>query len=94
MRYAALIEVDNSREDPEDGRRGLREELAPALKAMPGFESALLLTAYDHGRGVAVIVFDSEDDARAIASSFVEGQAIRDGVVITRTDVLEVSASA
>lgn len=94
MKYAALIEVDNSREDPEAGRRGLREELAPALRAMPGFDSALLLTAYDHGRGVAVIVFESEDDARTMASSFVEGQEIRDGVVITRKDVFEVSASA
>jgi heme-degrading monooxygenase HmoA len=94
LKYAALIEVDNSREDPESGLRGLREELAPTLKAMPGFDSALLLTAYDHGRGVAVIVFESEDAARAVASSFAEGQEIRDGVVITRQDVLEVSASA
>ena len=94
MKYATLIEVDNSREDPEAGRRGLREELAPALKAMPGFYSALLLTAYDHGRGVAVIVFESKDDARAIAFSFAQGQEIREGVVVTRTDVLEVSASA
>jgi heme-degrading monooxygenase HmoA len=94
LKYAALIEVDNSREDPDSGRRGLREELAPALKAMPGFDSALLLTAYDHGRGIAVVVFESEDAARAMASGFAEGQEIRDGVVITRTDVLEVSASA
>ena len=94
MKYAALIEVDNSREDPETGRRGLREELVPALKTMPGFDSALLLTAYDHGRGVAVIVFESEEAARAVASGFAEGQEIRDGVMITRKDVLEVSASA
>jgi hypothetical protein len=79
LKYAALIEVDNSGEDPESGRRGLREELAPALKAMPGFDSALLLTAYDHGRGIAVIVFESEEAARSIASSFSEGQEIRAG---------------
>ncbi len=94
MKYAALIEVDNSREDPVAGRRGLREELAPALRGMPGFDSALLLTAYDHGRGVAVVVFESKDAARAVASGFAAGQEIREGVVITRTDVLEVSASA
>jgi heme-degrading monooxygenase HmoA len=94
LNYAALIEVDNSREDPDAGRRGLREELAPALKSMPGFQSALLLTAYDHGRGVAVIVFESEDAARLVASGFAKGQEIREGVVITRTDVLEVAATA
>jgi len=94
LKYAALIEVDNSREDPEEGRRGLRDELVPALKAMPGFDSALLLTAYDHGRGVAVIVFESEETARAVAAGLAEGEEIRAGVVVTRKDILEVSASA
>lgn len=94
MQYAAVIEVDNSREDPETGRRGLREELAPALRAMPGFASGLLLTAYEHGRGIAVVVFDSREAAETLAGGVREGSELRDGVVVTRTDVLEVSASA
>ena len=94
MRYSALIEVDNSREDPEAGRKGLQEELVPQLKGMPGFVSTLLLTAYERGRGVAVVVFDSRQAAEALASGFTHGQEIREGVVVTRTDVLEVSASA
>ena len=94
MQYAAVIEVDNSMEDPETGRRGLREELAPALKMMPGFVSALLLTAYEHGRGMAVVVFESREAAEAVAAGFAEGQEIREGVVIVRKDVLELSASA
>lgn len=94
MPYAALIEVDNSEEDPEEGRRGLREELAPALRQMPGFVSTLLLTAYEHGRGVAVVVFDAKDQAAQLASGFAAGQEIRPGVTVTRADVLEVSASA
>ena len=72
----------------------LREELAPALRGMTGFDAALLVTAYDHGRGVAVIVFESEEAARAVASGSAAGQEIREGVVVTRADVLEVSASA
>jgi hypothetical protein len=94
MQYAALIEVDNSREDPETGRAGLRQELAPALEAMSGFQSALLLTAYEQGRGVAVIVFDSNEAAEQLTSGLPVGQEIRTGVVVTRTDILEVSASA
>lgn len=94
MEFAALIEVDNSREDPESGRKGLREELLPVLTALPGFRSTLLLTAYENGRGVAVVVFDSQHAAQGLASGFSVGQEIRDGVVITRTGVLEVSASA
>ena len=93
MDYAALIEVDNSGEDPEAGRRGLRDELLPALRALPGFRSALLLTAYERGRGVGVVVFDSRAAAEAVASGFSAGQQIREGVVVARTDVLEVSAA-
>jgi hypothetical protein len=94
VHYAALIEVDNSREDPEAGRKGLRDELLPALQAMPGFVSTLLLTAYERGRGVAAVVFDSREAAEGLVAGFAAGQEIRDGVVVTRTDVLEVSASA
>lgn len=94
MRYAAVIEVDNSGEDPDDGRRGLREELAPAMRAMPGFNSGLFMTAYEHGRGIAVVVFDSREQAEQLAAGLTVGQEIRRGVVVTGADVLEVSASA
>jgi hypothetical protein len=94
MQYAALIEVDNSREDPEAGRKGLRDELLPALQGMSGFVATLLLTAYERGRGVAVVVFDTREAAEGLASGFADGQEIREGVVVTGKEVLEVSASA
>ncbi len=94
MRYAAVVEVDNSKEHPDAGRQGLRDELAPALSAMPGFVSTLLMTAYERGRGIAVVVFETQDQARQLASGFSPGQHIRDGVGVLRAEVLEVSASA
>ncbi len=94
MQYAAVVEVDNSEEDADLGRKGLRDELAPALKSMPGFVSTVLLTAYERGRGLAVIVFETRDQAEQLARGFAIGQQIREGVVVTATDVLEVSASA
>ena len=94
MPYAAVIEVDNSGENPEDGRRGLREELAPAMKAMPGFNSGLFMTAYERGRGLAVVLFDDADQAQQLVNGLSVGQQIRDGVTVVHTDVLEVSASA
>jgi len=94
MSYAAVIEVDNSGEDPDEGRRGLRVELAPAMKRFPGFQSGLFMTAYERGRGIAVIVFESRDQAEQTATGLAVGQKLRDGVIVTRTDVLEVSASA
>lgn len=94
MQYAAVIEVDNSNEDPEAGRTGLREELAPALRSMPGFVSTLLMTAYERGRGIAVVVFDTRDQADGLASGLAVGQEIRPGVVVRSSEVLEVSAAA
>jgi len=94
MPYAAIIEVDNSQENPDAGRRGLREELAPAMSQLPGFASGLFLTAYERGRGVAVVLFDTEDQAAQLTGGLAVGQRIRQGVTVTRTDVMEVSASA
>ena len=91
--YAAVIEVDNTGEDPDEGRRGLREELLPVLKAMPGFVSAALLTAYDQGRGLAVVSFDTAEDAARLASGVTLGQELRVGVTVLSTRVFEVSAS-
>ena len=39
MTTALVVQVDNSGEDPDEGRRRLREELAPIVKQLPGFRS-------------------------------------------------------
>ena len=93
MAYVAHIEVNNSGENPTEGRRGLREELLPALESMPGFESAYLLTAYERGRGVAVVIFDTRENAEALTAGLAVGQEIRTGVTVTAKEVLEVAAS-
>ena len=94
MPYAAVIEVDNSGEDPDEGRKGLRNELAPAMKLLPGFVSGLFLTAYEHGRGIAVVVFETQEQAEQLNAGVAVAREIRVGVTVTRTDVLAVSASA
>lgn len=94
MGYAAVIEVDNSGEDQDEGRRGLREELLPVLKTMPGFVSAALLTNYDDGRGLAVVSFDTAEQARGLASGLTVGRELRAGVTVLSTRVFEVAASA
>jgi hypothetical protein len=89
MAYAALVIVDNSGEDPEVGRRGLREDLLPVLRSMDGFRTAHLLTDYPRGRGVALVVFDSEVQALGVTSGLVAGAVLREGVVVTSAEVLE-----
>ncbi len=51
------------------------------------------MTAHERGRGVAVVVFDTHDQAAQLVSGLSIGQHIRHGVTVTRTDVLEVSAT-
>jgi hypothetical protein len=94
MQYAAVVSVDNSGEDPDEGRRGLREELAPAIRQVPGFISALFLTDYERGAGVGVVVLETRDEAEQLAAGFAIGAEIRAGVRVTASDIFEVSASA
>jgi hypothetical protein len=90
--HAALIQVDNSSEDPDEGRRGLRDELLPFLRTLQGFEEAVLLTAYERGRGVALIVFDTEEGAATLTSTLAPGQTLRPGVTVTQVETFEVTA--
>jgi len=94
MTFALVVEVDNSGEDPEEGRRRLREELAPAVKQLPGFRSLLFMTAFDRGLGIGVVVFDDRDQAEQAAAGLAVGTSPRQGVVVKRTDVLAVELSA
>src|SRR4051812_50229241 len=52
MPYAIVFEDDNSGEDPDDGRRALREELFPTIKLLEEIKFGLFLTAYDCGRSI------------------------------------------
>ena len=69
MPFALVVEVDNSGEDPEEGRRRLREELAPAVKQLPGFRSLLFMTAFDRGCGVGVVAVVGEGAGMAVAAT-------------------------
>ncbi|GAC1539955.1 MAG: hypothetical protein NVS3B12_26550 [Acidimicrobiales bacterium] len=92
--WAVVVEVDNREEDPEEGRRGLREELAPAMRQLPGFVSGTFMTAHDRGLGIGVVVLETRDGAEQLALGFVPGAAIRPGVWVRRTEVLEIAATA
>jgi hypothetical protein len=92
--FAVVVEVDNSGEDADEGRRGLREELAPAMRQLPGFRSGLFLAAHERGLGVGVVVLDTRGQAEQLAAGFAPGAQIRPGVRVVRTEVLEVAATA
>ena len=94
MQHAAVVSVDNGGEDPDEGRRGLRDELAPAIRQVPGFVSALFMTDYERGAGIGVVVLETREQAEQVAGGFAIGQEIRAGVTVRASEVFEVSASA
>lgn len=92
--FAALVEVDNSGEDRESRFRGLREELAPAMKQTPGFVSGVFASNEATANGLMVIVYAEESQARALADRIEPGSHPRPGVTVTRVEVFEVAAVA
>jgi hypothetical protein len=52
------------------------------------------MTAHDRGLGIGVVVLETRDGAEQLAMGFVPGAEIRPGVRVTRTEVLEVAATA
>ncbi len=86
--HAHVVTVDIG--DVEVARKGL-EDLVPIVKAAPGFVAAYWVMLEDT-RGTAIAVFESEEQARAVAPS-VGGNAMG-GVTITSVQVGEVVASA
>lgn len=94
MAFALVVEVDNSGEEPDEGRRRLREELAPFVKQLPGFRSLLFMTAFERGLGVGVVVFDDGDQAKQAAVGLAVGTSPREGVTVKRAEVLAVEVSA
>ena len=62
--YAAVVHVNIS--DRLEAKRGLHEEIIPMMKGAPGFVSANFVVL-DDTHGVAIHVFETEEQARAAA---------------------------
>ncbi len=85
--HAVLVTVRPP--DTDEARRMLREEVVPRVAGQSGFHAGYWLEPKD-GRVLAVVVFDSEDDARAAA----ERVAVPAGVVLESVEVRAVVANA
>jgi len=74
----------------EEGRQQLESEVLPRLKASPGFVSAVFLAPKSGNQGLSVVVFGTEEGAKA-AMERMEPPA---PVKLIHTEVREVAASA
>jgi hypothetical protein len=92
--YASLIEIDVREVDREEGLRGLREGIVPAISGMPGFRSGVWLTGNEAGVGLSLTGWDSEAEARAMAERFGVGASPQASASVNRCEVREVAATA
>ena len=79
--------------DFERGLPALREEIVPRVKTTPGLVNAYWLRSEDN-RGTSVIVFESEEAARALAKMIETNGPPTDAVTLNSVEVREVVAHA
>ena len=92
--HAVLIEVDVAGVDREEGLKTLREQIVPAIKALPGFHSGTWLAGGADGNGLSLTVWDSEEGAQAMADRFGPGSSPTASASVVRCEVREVAATA
>jgi hypothetical protein len=64
MSHAVVINVNLPGEGtPEDGLKMLNEMVIPQARAQQGFQSGTWMN--DHGKGMGVVLFDTEENANA-----------------------------
>jgi len=82
--------VDVTIHDPEQAGSELRDQVVPAVSRSPGFQAGYWV-GFEGNKGTSIVVFDSEESARAAAE---RAQAPGDFITFDRVEVGEVVASA
>ena len=92
--HAVFVQVDLTDADPTTAAEALRNEIVPRVSQLPGFQSGTWLAPTEDRKGNALIVFDSEENARAASERISVGSNPQPGVVVERSDVREVIVQA
>jgi hypothetical protein len=88
--HAVIVSVTIN--DGEEATQHLRNEIVPRVKQAPGFVAGYWVRIEGGDKGRGTIVFDSEDNARAVADQI--QQAPGEAVTLDSVDVGEVVESA
>jgi len=88
--HAVLAQVAIS--DVEGAQKTLREVVVPRVSQLPGFVTGYWTRSDDGSNGRSMIVFESEEAARAAVERI--GQGVPEGVTLESAEVREVVASA
>lgn len=63
--FARVSTIQGKPERVEDGIRGFREEVLPAVRKMAGFKGAYLLVERESGKTVVIALWDTEKNLQA-----------------------------
>jgi hypothetical protein len=88
--HAIVVRVSIS--DSEGAQKGLEEKVVPRVSQAPGFVAGYWTRSEDRSNGQSMLVFESEDAARAVEGRIHDD--VPEGVTIESTEVREVVASA
>jgi hypothetical protein len=88
--HAVAVRVSIS--DVESAQKELKERVVPRVSGAPGFVAGYWTRSDDGSNGQSMLVFESEDAARAVAGQL--GTDMPDGVTLESAEVREVVASA
>ena len=89
--HAVLVNV--TIKDFDQAKQMLEEQVVPLASGAPGFVAGYWTRSEDN-RGVSMIVFESEDGARAAAEMISQGPPNPDAVTLEGVEVREVVAHA
>lgn len=88
--YAALATVSIS--DYEHARRLLHDDVLPTVAEIPGFVTGHWLAPID-GTGIEILIFETEDEAQAMAAQMPPGRQVNEFVTVESVEVREVAGS-
>ena len=89
---AGVVKVDTSRED--EARQLLKDFVVPTASALAGFQSGTWTRAVDADTGHSLLLFDSEENARAGAAAMSQGPPPGAPVTVVSVTVCEVLTQA
>src|SRR6266511_639006 len=92
-KLSEFVVVKVSFKDAERAEEHLKTEIVPRVSSAPGFVNGYWLRSEDRTNGLSVILFESEDAARA-ASEMARQAVPTDLVTLDNIEIREVVASA
>jgi hypothetical protein len=86
------VKIDRSRQD--EATKALNEMVVPRAKQMAGFAGGTWCRSVEDDRGISVLLFESEEEARAAAEQMRQGPPPGTPATFVSADVFEVLVQA